>query len=413
MEDGMMVGTYSMHDDEEDSDLYGRPRSAAGRRQRSRQQRPTPMLTVILMRLEASMTNYCHELSEPTASNARRAARVLDIDNLGTVAADPILEAEWIRMVDPLTLLAGAEGWYGGLEHLAQWQKQQSQQSQSQQKASAQSALTNDKTAGSRRQRSRIKRGTIMATDNMSSRRTNASSTSSAEVSFSGTNTEMPTPPTHDDDDNSNRPSFLSPEAERMRSIYGKVMTDLGILKEILCDPIVMTKPAVVSDESQSRKDDMRTEQPSSYLIPPAQMSDLESSAPRDAYAHSSAAGQQQQVAKSLSKTLVALAELCKVRREMIVIHSDIVALGSARSTPTKAETTGTTPISSGSMAVESLHSSLLGLAHRCAEIIKALPKDVTTASSSATAPLVESMRREITATKAALRMMAHLETCR
>lgn len=361
------------------------------------------------------MANYCRELSTPTAPNARRAARVLDIDNLGTAAADAIFEAEWMRMVDPLTLLAGAEGWYGGLEHLAQWQKQRQKQQQSQQKASAPSALANDKTAGSRRQRSRIKRGTIMAAD-VSSHRTNTtnSSTSSAEVSFSGTNTDMTTPSTHDDDDNSNRPSSLSPEAERMRSIYGKVMTDLAILKEILCDPIVMTKPAVVSDESKSRKDDiMRTKQPSSYLIPPAQMSDLESSAPRDASAHSSAAGQQQQVAESLSHSLVTLAELCKVRREMIAIHSDIVALGSARSTPTKAETTGTTTASSGSMAVESLHSSLLDLARRCDEIVKALPTDATTPSSSATAPLVESMRREIIATKAALRMMAYLETCR
>ena len=407
----MAAGDTNYDEDSEldNSGSAATKRSAArGRRHR---QRPAPTLTVILMRLEASMSSYCTALSKPSGPNARKAARVLDVDNLGVVgAADPILEAEWVRMIDPLTLLAGAEGWYGGLEHLAQ-QKQK-------QKPVAPSASTNDKAAESRRQRSRIKRGTMVATDGPSQRTATSSSTSAtaAEVSFSGTNAGMPTPSTHDDDKNMR--SSLSPEAERIRSIYGKVMKDLGILREILCDPIVMAKPAAGSGESETPQDSsMRTEQPlhASYLIPPAQTSDLQaSSAPGDASAHSSGsvAGQQQQAAESLSNTLATLVELCKARREMIGIHSDIVALGSARTMPTKDETTGSTPASPGSTAVEALHSSLLGLADRCCEIHKTLPEDAST-SSPATAPMVEAMRHEIAATKAALRMMAHLETCR
>ena len=403
-----------MHDDDDEDSELGNSGSATTRsaaRRRRHRQRPAPTLTVILMRLEASMSSYCTALSTPSGPNARKAARVLDVDNLGVVgAADPILEAEWVRMVDPLTLLAGAEGWYGGLEHLAQ-QKQK-------QKPVAPSASTNDKAAESRRQRSRIKRGTMMATDGSSQRTATSSSTSTtaAGVSFSGKNAGMPTPSTHDDDNNMR--SSLSPEAERIRSIYGKVMKDLGILREILCDPIVMAKPAAGSGESETPQDSMRSGQPlhASYLIPPAQTSDLQaSSAPGDASAHSSGsvAGQQQQAAESLSNTLATLVELCKARREMIGIHSDIVALGSARTMPTKDETTGSTPASPGSTAVEALHSSLLGLASRCCEIHKILPEDASTSQSPATAPMVEAMRHEIAATNSALRMMAHLETCR
>ena len=368
-------------------------RSTTGRGQRNRQQRPTPTLTVILMRLEASMTSYCSELSTPTAPNARRAARVLDIDNLGD-AVDPILEAEWARMVDPLTLFAGAEGWYGGLEHLAQQQQQQ-------QKASSSSASTN-KEAGSRRQRSRIKRGTMIATDG-SSQRMDSGITSAAESSqFSAPNgPDMPAPSSHDDDV---IPPSLSPEAERIRSIYGKVMKDLGILKEILCDPIM------ASSESEDGP-------PSSVpegLIPPARPN-ADTTDDHQSFQmiqnDKSRQQQQRQAAESLSKTLATLVELCEIRRAIIAIHCDIVAIGSICTTSD--EITFNAPASSGRMAlVSALKSSLLDLAHRCDEVRKTLPKDAST-PSSATAPMVESMRHEIDATKSALRMMAHLENLR
>ena len=377
--------SYNNMDSEEDSELDDS--SAAGRRQRDRrQQRPTPTLTVILMRLEASMTQYCSELSTPTAPNARKAARVLDIDTLGD-AVDPLLEAEWARMVDPLTLLAGAEGWYGGLEHL------QAQQQPQQKKASSPSAsASTNEQAGSRRQRSRIKRGTMGATD-MSSLRMNSGSTSAVrEVEptlFSAANgADTPAPSSSHDGDiimPSSSSSSLSPEAERIRSIYCKVMKDILILKEILCDPIM----AASKSENENKP--------------------------------SSSVQQHRQAAESLSKTLATLVELCSVRRSMIVIHSDIAALGSklTHTCTTKDETTCNAPASSGGMAVASaLHSSLLDLAHRCDEVCKTLPEDASTSTStsttsSATAPMVKSMRHEIAATRSALRVCAHLENLR
>lgn len=367
-------------------------RSAAGRRQQNRQQRPTPTLTVILMRLEASMTSYCSELSTPTAPNARRAARVLDIDNLGD-AVDPILEVEWARMVDPLTLLAGAEGWYGGLEHLAQQQQQQ--------KASSSSASTNEQ-AGSRRQRSRIKRGTMVATDG-SPQRMNSGRTSAVEPSqFSApapNGADMTAPSSHND---VVIPPSLSPEAERIRSIYGKVMKDLGILKEILCDPIM----------ASSKSEDEHSSSVPEGLIPPVRPNaDTTDDHQSFQMIQNDKSRQQQQAAESLSKTLATLVELCEIRRAMITIHCDIVALGSICTTTD--EITFNAPASSGRMAVVSaLNSSLLDLAHRCDEVRKTLPKDASM-SSSATAPMVESMRHEIAATKSALRMMAHLENLR
>lgn len=377
------TGTSNNMDSEEDSELDDS--SAAGRRQRNRrqQQRPTPTLTVILMRLEASMAQYCSELSTPTAPNARKAARVLDIDTLGD-AVDPLLEAEWARMVDPLTLLAGAEGWYGGLEHL------QAQQQPQQKKASSPSAsASTNEQAGSRRQRSRIKRGTMGATD-VSSQPMNSDSTSAVrEVEpalFNGTDTPA-TSSSHDGDSimPSSSSSSLSPEAERIRSIYCKVMKDILILKEILCDPIM----AASKSENENEP--------------------------------SSSVQQHRQAAESLSKTLATLVELCSVRRSMIVIHSDIAALGSklTHTCTTKDETTCNAPASSGGMAVASaLHSSLLDLAHRCDEVCKTLPEDASTSTStsttsSATAPMVKSMRHEIAATRSALRVCAHLENLR
>jgi len=282
-------------------------------------------------------------------------------------------------MVDPLTLLAGAESWYGGLEHLAVPIVSSSDGD----KGKAAPASSDGK--ASVRRRSRIKRGTMTPETWETSGRQNTSG-----PLFSAAT--VPSPPSQPHE---NTPS-LSPEAERMRSIYGKVMSDLIILKEILCDPMTMAAPSVASEIPEHGRSD-----PSS-LIPPAQ--DLLKSQPKAGHATGDEAQAQtdkatpQRAAESLAEALTALAKLCHVRQNMIAMHSDMVALSA--------------PKEEGNASAAGVVASqicLLGLADRCEEVLTALPKDC---ASSATAPMVEATRHEIAATKAALRMMAHLETC-
>ncbi len=335
------------------------------------QQRPPPTLTVILMRLEASIASYCSALSTPTGPNARKAARILEgslyhaggsqsaadvtvpprqqqqssspLSSIGTWAkrkipphrsgrssvspssfpsgnlsvgavvpwrgSDPALEAEWQQMVDPLTLLAGAEGWYGGLEHLAV--------------------------------------SFVSSSDGSKSKAVPASS------------------------------DATSSSRERIRGIYGKVTKDLTILKEILCDPMIVAAPSFGSEISDQGRSD------------PSQ--------PKSGHANATP----ERAAESLAEALTTLAKLCHVRQQMIAIHSDMIALGSS---PKEAEG------NAQPAGVAASQLCLLGLADRCEEVLMELPKDC---ASSAAAPMVEAMRHEVAATKAALRMMAHLETCR
>ena len=203
-------------------------------------------------------------------------------------------------MVDPLTLLAGAEGWYGGLEHLAV--------------------------------------SFVSSSDGSKSKAVPASSDGKAS------------------------------SRERIRGIYGKITKDLVILKEILCDPMIGHVGARGDDDRQKRTGNATPERAT---------------------------------AESLAEALTTLAKLCHVRQKMIVIHSDMIALGSS---PKEAEG------SAQPAGVAASQLCLLGLADRCEEVLIELPKDC---ASSAAAPMVEAMRHEVAATKAALRMMAHLETCR
>lgn len=211
-------------------------------------------------------------------------------------------------MVDPLTLLAGAEGWYGGLEHLAV--------------------------------------SFVSSSDGSKSKAVPASSDGKAS------------------------------SRERIRGIYGKITKDLVILKEILCDPMIVTAPSLGSSgHVGARGDDDRQK-------------------------HTGNATPERATAESLAEALTTLAKLCHVRQKMIVIHSDMIALGSS---PKEAEG------SAQPAGVAASQLCLLGLADRCEEVLIELPKDC---ASSAAAPMVEAMRHEVAATKAALRMMAHLETC-
>lgn len=366
-------------------------RGAASRKQQ--QQQPPPILTVILMRLETSIASYCSALSTPTGPNARKAARILEgslyphaggsqsatdatttrsltvppqqqpsspLSNIGTWArrkippqhqhnrsgrsgvspssfpsgnlsassvgavvpwrgSDPALEAEWQQMVDPLTLLAGAEGWYGGLEHLAV--------------------------------------SFVSSSDGSKSKAVPASSDGKAS------------------------------SRERIRGIYGKITKDLIILKEILCDPMIrpLSFGSEISDPTQD------------FVKSPPKSGHVGARGDDDRQKHTGNATPERATAESLAEALTTLAKLCHVRQKMIAIHSDMISPKEAEG---NAQPTG----------VAASQLCLLGLADRCEEVLIELPKDC---ASSAAAPMVEAMRHEVAATKAALRMMAHLETCR
>jgi hypothetical protein len=223
-------------------------------------------------------------------------------------------------MVDPLTLLAGAEGWYGGLEHLAV--------------------------------------SFVSSSDGSKSKAVPASS------------------------------DATSSSRERIRGIYGKVTKDLTILKEILCDPMIVAAPSFGSEISDHGRSD------------PSPPKSGHASGDDDGQKHTGNATPER-AAESLAEALTTLAKLCHVRQQMIAIHSDMIALGSS---PKEAEG------NAQPAGVAASQLCLLGLADRCEEVLMELPKDC---ASSAAAPMVEAMRHEVAATKAALRMMAHLETCR
>lgn len=226
-------------------------------------------------------------------------------------------------MVDPLTLLAGAEGWYGGLEHLAV--------------------------------------SFVSSSDGSKSKAVPASSDGKAS------------------------------SRERIRGIYGKITKDLIILKEILCDPMIGT-PSFGSEISDPTQD---------FVKSPPKSGNVGARGDDDRQKRTGNATPERATAESLAEALTTLAKLCHVRQKMIVIHSDMIALGSS-------------PKEAGGNAqpagVAASQLCLLGLADRCEEVLIELPKDC---ASSAAAPMVEAMRHEVAATKAALRMMAHLETCR
>ena len=228
-------------------------------------------------------------------------------------------------MVDPLTLLAGAEGWYGGLEHLAV--------------------------------------SFVSSSDGSKSKAVPASSDGKAS------------------------------SRERIRGIYGKITKDLIILKEILCDPMIRAAAPSFGSEISDPTQDFVKSPPKSGLVG-ARGDD-------DRQKHTGNATPERATAESLAEALTTLAKLCHVRQKMIVIHSDMIALGSS---PKEAED------NAQPAGVAASQLCLLGLADRCEEVLIELPKDC---ASSAAAPMVKAMRHEVAATKAALRMMAHLETCR
>ena len=100
-----------------------------------------------------------------------------------------------------------------------------------------------------------------------------------------------------------------SSSRERIRGIYGKVTKDLRILKEILCDPMIVAAPSFGSEISPPKSG--------------------HTSGDDDGQKHTGNATPER-AAESLAEALTTLAKLCHMRQKMIAIHSDMVALGSS-----------------------------------------------------------------------------------
>lgn len=318
----------------------------------------------------------------------------------GSTYGDPALEAEWNRMVNPLTLLAGAEGLYGGLEHVANISGTPMAEGTSHAVAAAATSSPPSKTnKAATRKRSRIKRGTMRKDDSSLSPEPKARGESAAA------------PPSL-----SESPPPLPPGAEKLWAMYGKVKKDLIIVKEILCDPIlggssIPQAPVMASSGAAGQGGEV---QKPMLLIPPVQhLQEAEDkakeqpSAPQEQQQQSKS--EPQKAAESLAHSISILTKLCDARRGMISVHSDLVLFGDDNDDGATDDDNSSRP-------------TVFSLASRCDVILNSMPKgkqsggkDVGNADGAfdATEPMIEAMRHEIKATAAALRAMGHLKTCR
>ena len=304
---------------------------------------------------------------------------------------DPALEAEWNRMVDPLMLLAGAERLYGALEHLDPADR--SPPTASKPAATASPSIIDKVTAA--RKVVRNKRGDTRLDDFSPLPEPKAMAQSS----------ELSSP---------SRPS-LSPGAEKIRLMYGKVKNDLIIVKELLCDLILGTSalpqaPLLTAAIASAQQGGEAKQQEPVLLIPPAQA--------LRALPDGQEEGQQLQMqpqtkseplrsAESLAHSISVLTDFCDARRDMISIHSDLVLLGEEV----------------GVASDKGTRSTIFGLAERCDAILNSIPdakvdgdKDKSDARDDdfdAVRPMVEAMRHELRATGSALRAMGYLDACR
>lgn len=462
----MRMTSYGSSEGSVASTKFGGTGTGTGGRGGGLRRRSPPTLTVILSRLEACLPTYCEELSTPTVPNMGSAARVLEdslyppeaapptnsadsqppvgsvessprncadadetteaqapsstspsspLSNLGLWAKkkipsklssmtaspylsgadlgrggdDPALEAEWNRMVNPLMMLAGAEGLYGALMHLVP------AGTSTPNAAAASNSPSKIGKAAATRKRSRIKREGMRKHDE----------SLSTEPKATVQSTMLSSPP---------RPT-LSPGAEKIWSMYGKIKDDLIIVKELLCDPLLGSSlpqaPLLTPAGSSAHGGEVKP-QPM-LLIPPSHTLQTVSDEKEE--------GQQQQqpqtkseplrAAESLAQSISVLTALCHARRDLICIHADLVLLGDDDGTAIDEET----------------RPHVFGLADRCDAILNSLPEgkrdggkdsiksdaDGDGNNSGPVRPMIESMRHEVKATASALRAMGYLENCR